>query len=98
MPKSLVLATKEGRQNMTGVAGTFSIIGTNKGLWCPFKPIFCQEGFCNRCQIYLDWEKREEIVLMCVWCGTEIGKKPTLAESGISYGICDECEQKYFPE
>jgi len=26
-----------------------------KGLNCPFKPITCQEGWCNDCQIYLDY-------------------------------------------
>ncbi|MBA7563897.1 hypothetical protein ES708_05558 [subsurface metagenome] len=32
----------------------FSISGNNKGLWCPFKPITCEEGYCHQCQIYLD--------------------------------------------
>jgi len=25
-----------------------------KGKTCPYKPILCQEGFCQDCQIYLD--------------------------------------------
>jgi len=25
----------------------------NKGRPCPYSPIVCQEGFCNRCYIYL---------------------------------------------
>jgi len=28
-------------------ARVFSISGNNKGLWCPFKPIFCQEGYAK---------------------------------------------------
>ena len=32
----------------------FSTTGNNKGLWCPFKPILCQEGYCIGCQIYLE--------------------------------------------
>jgi len=24
-----------------------------KGSWCPFKAIFCQEGYCGECHIYL---------------------------------------------
>ena len=77
----------------------FSISGNNKGLWCPFKPIFCQEGHCLECQIYLDWlQKRGEMAVICAWCGKEIGRKPGLGETGISHGICDECEQKCFPE
>ena len=28
----------------------------HKGEWCPYKPsTFCQEGFCNRCQIWKEW-------------------------------------------
>ena len=32
--------------------------GNNKGLPCPFKPTLCQEGYCNECQIYPDWQKQ----------------------------------------
>ena len=38
----------------------FSIAGNNKGLWCPFKSIFCQEGYCQECQIYLDWQEKND--------------------------------------
>ena len=31
----------------------FTMSGNNKGMWCPFKPILCQEGYCHGCQIYL---------------------------------------------
>lgn len=27
-----------------------------KGKPCPYKPILCQEGFCQDCQIYLDFK------------------------------------------
>ncbi|MBA7629970.1 hypothetical protein ES703_37478 [subsurface metagenome] len=33
------------------------ISGSNKGLMCPFKPTLCQEGYCEQCQIYLEWLK-----------------------------------------
>lgn len=36
----------------------FGISGKNKGLRCPFKlVVFCQEGYCHGCQIYLGWQK-----------------------------------------
>lgn len=37
------------------------IFSSNKGSWCPFKPIACQEGYCARCQIYLDWQKSSQV-------------------------------------
>jgi len=79
-------------------ARVFSISGNNKGLWCPFKPIFCQEGYCEECQVYLDWlQERGEVAVICAWCGKEMGRKPGLGETGISHSICPECMQKYFP-
>jgi hypothetical protein len=31
-------------------------IGVNhKGEQCQYKAILCQEGYCNECQIYIDW-------------------------------------------
>ena len=36
----------------------FSKPSSKKGLWCPFKPILCQEGYCHECQIYPDWQRR----------------------------------------
>lgn len=27
----------------------------HKGTDCPYKPILCQEGFCQECQIYKDY-------------------------------------------
>jgi len=33
----------------------FNITGNNKCLWCPFKPVICQEGYCRDCQLYITW-------------------------------------------
>jgi len=79
---------------------TFRISGNNKGLVCPFKPtgcIVCEEGYCQECQVYVDWQKQGEIVVVCAWCGKEIERKPGLGQSGVSHGICAECKQKHFP-
>jgi len=32
---------------------------SRKGTYCPYKPIFCQEGYCNDCQIYQDFKGHE---------------------------------------
>lgn len=37
------------------------IFSNNKGSWCPFKPIVCQEGYCARCQTYVDWQKSSQV-------------------------------------
>ena len=37
----------------------FSESGNKKGLWCPFKPMLCQEGYCSECQIYHEWQKED---------------------------------------
>ena len=76
----------------------FSMSGNNKGLWCPFKAISCQEGYCHECQIYLDWQKQGEMIVICAWCSKVMHRNPDLGESVVSHGICDECEQKYFAE
>lgn len=76
----------------------FTISGNNKGLRCPFKSNICQEGFCMTCQIYLDWREQGQIVVICAWCGQEMGRKPGLGQSGVSHGLCPECEEKHFPE
>ena len=52
--------------NMLRVVRIFSISGNNKGLACPFKPVLCEEGYCHDCQIYLDWQKVEEKIVMCL--------------------------------
>ena len=41
---------------MLKVERILSISDNNKGLWCPFKAVFCQEGYCQDCQVYLDYQ------------------------------------------
>ena len=41
---------------MPKVERIFSISNNSKGLWCPFKAVFCQEGYCQNCQVYLDYQ------------------------------------------
>jgi len=77
--------------------GLFSISGNNKGLQCPFKPILCQEGYCDQCQIYLDWQEQGELLIMCAWCGKVIDRKSGPGRPEVSHGICLECQRKYFP-
>jgi len=84
--------------NMPKERRVFSISGGNKGLLCPFKSTICQEGFCHECQIYLDWQKPEEIMVVCAWCGKKLGRKNGVGQSGVSHGICLECQQKHFPK
>jgi len=55
----------------------FCISGNNKGLLCPFKPTTCQEGCCRECQLYLDWQRSEEMV-MYVWRGEVLRRAPIL--------------------
>jgi hypothetical protein len=89
----------EGKDNIAKEERIFSISGNNKGLWCPFKPLICQqEGNCHRCQIYLDWQKLGEMVVICAWCGQVISRKPGLVEPVVSHGICLKCQQEYFPK
>jgi len=72
----------------------FSVSGNNKGLPCPFKTILCQEGYCSECQIYLDWRKKGELLVICAGCGKVLGTKPGLGVQGISHGMCPECAKK----
>ena len=74
----------------------FSISGDNKGLNCPFKPITCHEGYCEECQIYLDWQKLGETLVICALCSKEIAKRSGLGHSGISRGMCPECSQLFW--
>ena len=34
----------------------------HKGEWCWLTDRFCQEGWCEECQVYVDWEKSLEEV------------------------------------
>jgi len=74
----------------------FNISGNNKGLMCPFKPIVCQGGYCVQCQVFLDWQKLEETVVMCARCGKVIVRKSGSGQPRISHGICLNCWGKYF--
>lgn len=74
----------------------FSISGDNKGFPCPFKSGVCQNGYCEECQIYLDWQELGEILVICALCGKEIAKQSGIGQSGISRGMCSECGEKYF--
>jgi len=75
----------------------FTISGNNKCLLCPFISNLCNEGYCEGCQIYLDWQKKGEFIVICAWCGDFMGTKPDLGNKGVSHGICSECKAKYFP-
>ncbi len=33
---------------------------SQKGKDCPFKPITCQEGWCEGCQIHLDYQTKQQ--------------------------------------
>ena len=77
-------------------ARIFSISGDNKGMCCPFRPIICQNGYCEECQIYLDWQKLGEILVVCALCSKEMARKSGLGQPGISRGMCPECWEKYF--
>ncbi len=56
--------------------------------------VVCQEGYCSECQI--DWQKLGEMLVICAWCGKVIRTKPGLGQSGVSHGICPECEQRFY--
>jgi len=74
----------------------FSVSGNNKGLNCPFQPIICQSGYCEECQIFLDWQELEEMLVVCALCGKEMAKQSGLGQSGVSRGICPECFQHFW--
>lgn len=38
------------------------------------------------------------MLVVCAWCGRVLGTKPSLGQSGVSHGICLDCEKKYFAE
>ncbi len=74
----------------------FSVSGNNKGLRCPFKTGICQNGYCEECQIYLDWQKLGEMLVICALCSKEIAKQSGLGQSGVSRGMCPECWQVFW--
>jgi len=76
----------------------FSLPGDNRELLCPFNGIVCEEGYCWICKIYAHWRKKDEIVVICAWCGKALETKPAYGRPGISGGMCPECQEKNFPE
>ena len=52
-----------GRQIAEGITKDrpFTVIENHKGTWCPYKSLFCQEGYCSECEIYqrLKQEKKK---------------------------------------
>jgi hypothetical protein len=35
----------------------------NKGGWCPYgKAQFCQEGYCDSCEIYRLWKEKHDVI------------------------------------
>jgi len=36
----------------------FSLTENNKGLWCPYKGLYCQEGYCSECFVYLEYKAK----------------------------------------
>lgn len=74
----------------------FSISGNNRGFPCPFTPSVCQNGYCEECQIYLDWQELGEMLVICALCGKEMAKQSGLGQSGVSRGMCPECWEKDF--
>lgn len=83
------------RKSMVGQRKVFSIEGDNRGLSCPFKAMVCGEGYCSKCQVYSDWEKLGEMLVVCSWCGKAMYTKPGLGQVGVSHGLCSECQRKY---
>ena len=95
-----LILLKARERNMPEKKRIFTISGDNRGLACPLKPIICPGGDCLQCPMYLDWQKRGEVVLICAWCGkvTDRYINPTVGRAVVSHGICRECRQKHFPK
>ena len=65
-----------------------------KGLWCPFKPILCQEGYCHECQIYPDWQRRNSAVTAYAMKGD----KERVIESGCDAYLSKPINTRQLPE
>lgn len=48
---------KNSKRNFKGVWGDYKM-RNRKGEWCPFADILCQEGYCDECMVYLEYEKK----------------------------------------
>ncbi len=55
----------EGGKIRPKLDGLFYASGNNWGLRCPFEPIICRTGYCEKCQIYHDWQKLGEMLIVC---------------------------------
>ncbi len=67
-----------------------------KGQACPYKFLLCQEGFCNDCQIYLDFkEHKVEKAVICPICGRRLKRMFRGTESIQTF--CEYCEQEIIP-
>ncbi len=99
MPEAVVLDAGEiwedMNRNMLRKERVFRIFGNNKGLTCPFKGVVCQEGYCEPCQIYHDWQKLGEIIVICAWCNKVEDRKPNFGKPVVSHGIRPSCHQKF---
>ena len=74
--------------------GLYRVSGNNGGLACPFKPVVCPGGHCLQCQIYLDWQKLEEKVVICLGCGKVIRRNPDFGRPVLFQALCDECDKE----
>jgi len=55
-----------------------------KGNWCPWRPnLFCQEGFCEECEVWLKIERN-----LCRHCGINIDVAREMFPKG--YNTCEE--------
>ena len=77
----------------------FKISGNNMGLVCPFITGVhhgCQVGYCLRCSVFADWQKKGEFLVLCAWCGAVLRRDPDHGKQVLSHGICPECKEKHF--
>jgi len=92
MKAFIIEGDKSNKKTYPKQESAFCISGNNKVLVCPFRSITCQEEYCNGCQVYLNWQKSEEMVVMCTWCGKVLHRDPRhLGRSVVPHGICLEC-------
>lgn len=75
----------------------FRISGNNRGVACPFLATVCPGGYCHQCPIYLHWQERGEMVLICSYCG-KVKDRKLVGRPIVSHGICLECKQEHFPD
>ncbi len=77
----------------------FKISGNNMGLVCPFITGVhhgCQVGYCLRCSVFANWQKKGEFLLLCAWCGAVLRRDPDHGKQVLSHGICPECKEEHF--